>query len=79
MRGMHARSGSPRRRFSINGVFRMNVESRITNALKVNVTLLLALNAGVAFLSGKHLMPINDSERGTLLHIGAPFKKNGAN
>jgi hypothetical protein len=38
---------------------------------------LLTLDAGAAFLSGKHPKPINDSEQGTLLHIGRLSKSEG--
>jgi hypothetical protein len=36
---------------------------------------LFTFDAGAAFLSGKHPAPINDSEQGTLLHIGCYSKK----
>ena len=36
---------------------------------------LLKFDAGTTFLSGKHPTPINDSEQGTLLHIGHYLKK----
>jgi hypothetical protein len=64
----HAGSDSPMRRFSINRIFHMNVISRKAITSQVNVTF-FTLGAGAALLSGKHPRRINDSERGTLLHI----------
>ncbi len=56
MPGTHAGSGSPRRRFSINGILHMEVVLGETITSKVNVTLFLfTLDAGAAFLSGKNL------------------------
>ena len=38
----------------------------------------VTLDAGAAFLSGKHPTPISGSEQGTLLHMGRLLKKEKA-
>ena len=74
MRGMHAGSGSPGRRFSINRTFCMVVISGGTcTTQSEHDSFLFTLDAGKA--SGRHPTPINDSERGTLLHIRCLSKK----